>query len=63
MAKDYIDDATTDAKITSMINSIRTSVGTTCSSGDGLTPAANATLGIAYAKTQGYLSAIANYET
>ena len=31
-ANDYIDDATTDANITSMINTIRTEVGTTCSS-------------------------------
>lgn len=30
-AKDYIDDATTDANITTMINTIRTQVGTTCS--------------------------------
>ena len=30
-AKDYIDDATTDANITTMINTIRTLVGTTCS--------------------------------
>ncbi len=32
LAKDYIDDATTDTAITTMINTIRTEVGTTCSS-------------------------------
>ena len=47
-----------------MINSIRASVGTFCSSsGEGLTTAANAALGIAYAKTQGYTNAIASFET
>jgi hypothetical protein len=62
-AKDYIDDATTDASITSMINSIRTSVGTTCVGGEGQTPASSAALGIAYAKAKGYTAAVASYET
>lgn len=44
LAKDYIDSATTDTAITNMINSIRSSVGTFCNSGEGSTPAADAKL-------------------
>lgn len=60
-ATDYIDNATTNSTITTLINNIRTRVGTYCSSWNWATTTSNQPNAINYAISNGYLNARAFY--